>query len=197
MNRIALLVGLLVAGAGVGVGQDMPLHEIIKAGESWRTAAKRPEIPTVKYTVDPQAKTVSDGQKSYPVPLREPSCTAIWHGGGTLLVGDAGGKHIWAFRIGKDGVLDGGDQYCPLRVRKGEERSEVSALCVDRSNRVYAATKEGIQIFDPTGRMCGVIMSPTRRKITALFFVDQQLYAVAGSETYVRTMLAQGLDASK
>jgi gluconolactonase len=193
MTRLSIIAVLI--SAGCVVAQDMPLHEIIKAGESWRTASKFvPPEPTL-YTVDTKAKTVVRDQKKYEVSFAEPSCTAHWHNGSTLLVGDAGGKHVWAFRIEQDGSLKAGDKYIALRVRKGETRSEVSALCVDRSQRVYAATKEGIQIFDPTGRMCGVITSPTIEKITGLTFIGNELYAVAGGKTFVRTMTAEGSEA--
>lgn len=188
---------VVLCAFGRAAAQDMPLHEIIKAGETWRPHSGQVVPPTLPYAIDGKTKCVVHSDRRDPVPLNEPSCLALWHNGGTLLVGDAGGKHLWAFRIGKDGALQAGDKYIPLRVRKGDERSEVSALCVDRSNRVYAATKEGIQIFDPTGRLCGVIVRPTPAKITALVFVGNELYALTADRTYVRTMTAQGPDAPK
>lgn len=190
MKHYSLAV-LLCIGS-VACAQDMPLHEIIKAGEAWRTHSG--PVPKVEnsYRANPANRSVTHGDLILKLPLEEPSCTAVWHGGGTLLVGDAAGRHVWAYRIEKDGTLTGGDRYCPLRVRKGETRSEISALCVDRHHRVYAATKEGIQIFDPTGRMCGVILRPTPDKITLLTFVGNELHASTGTKHFVRTMLAEG-----
>jgi enterochelin esterase family protein len=69
--------------------------------------------------------------------------------------------------------------------------ADPSAMTMDAANRSYVATNLGIQIFDPTGRLCGVITSPPGR-VTELAFDGNQLYARAGDKVYVRTMLAEG-----
>ncbi len=70
-------------------------------------------------------------------------------------------------------------------------RADPSAMTTDRSNRSYVATNLGIQIFDPTGRLCGVITSPPGR-VTELAFDGDRLFAQAGGKVYVRKMLAEG-----
>lgn len=179
MRSLFCLVGLFIAG-GLHA-QDMPLHEIIKAGETWQLSTA--QMPAAEKNLP---KLAENGA------IKEPSCFALWHGGRMLLVGDAGGKHVWVFRIDADGKLSGGEQYCPLRLRKGDEASGVSALCVDGSNRVYASYKEGIMVFDPTGRPCGVITKPTDRPVTRLAFDGNTLYALVGEQVYTRKMLAVG-----
>ncbi len=175
MNKF-LLACVALALPALAVAQDMPLHEIIKAGETWQPV--KAEMPAAdKLPVTFNLKTVADR-------VAAPSCTALWHNGATVLVGDAGGKHVWAFRA--DGA--GGEKYLPLRLRKGDEKSEVSALCVDGQQRVYAAYKEGIMAFDPTGRPCGLITSPG--PVKALAFEGNVLYAQVGDQVYARKMLA-------
>jgi hypothetical protein len=128
--------------------------------------------------------------------LVQASCLALWRDGGTLVVGDASGGHLWAFRIEKNGELSSGEKYYSLRLRPGEKRSGVRALCLDRAGRVYAATPLGVQVFDPTGRLCGVLANPVRNEpITALCFGGPNwhtLYIAIGDAIYARTMLAQG-----
>src|SRR6185295_9736350 len=110
------------------------------------------------------------GDRKFPLPVPEPTCCAVALGGSTLLVGDAAERYVWAFRIEKDGSIGPGDRYCRLRVPKDDRlkkewpatagRSETSALTVDGAGRFYAATSIGIQVFDPTGRLCGVMTAP-------------------------------------
>lgn len=83
----------------------------------------------------------------------------------------------------------------PLRVRKGESRSEVSAIAIDSMDRLYAASKEGIQVYDPTGRLCGVFSSPNREKIEKLTWTGEnrdELVAIMGKTAYSRRMIAKG-----
>lgn len=190
-----LILSLLALGLpGFVVAQDMPLHEIVKAGETWQISKQpMPEGPKSKYEAKPSEKGLRlEGREALlKLPLERPACVAEWHGGDSLLVGDAGGKHVWTFRIEKNGDLSGGDRYCPLRVRPGEGESHVSALCIDGSNRVYAAYKEGIMVYDPTGRPCGLITAPGSGPISKLVFEGHQLFAKVGDQVYVRTMLAK------
>jgi len=51
------------------------------------------------------------------------SCLGRWRDGGTLVVGDASGAHLWAFRIEKNGDLSSPEKYYPLRLRYGDKRS--------------------------------------------------------------------------
>jgi len=175
MSKVLLAyVGLALPA--LAAAQDMPLHEIIKAGETWQPVkAEMPAPEKLPATFD--RKAVGDR-------VAGPDCFAVWHDGATVLVGDAGGKHVWAFRA--DGA--GGEKYLPLRLRKGDEKSEVSALCVDGRQRVYAAYKEGIMVFDPTGRPCGLITSPGKADLMS--FNGNVLYARVGGTVYARKMLA-------
>lgn len=85
----------------------------------------------------------------------------LTHGGGTLVVTDRENPWLWAFRVHDDGSLDGKDSYYrPLRVPYGEERPRSDGMTIDSDGRLYVATAVGIQVFDPTGRPCGVILKP-------------------------------------
>ncbi len=195
MNKFLLACCGFVLPA-LAVAQDMPLHEILKPGETWqKTDAKMPAIAPAGFDPKPEAKLVAikDGKEVINLPqVNRPACVALWHNGHTLLVGDAAGKHVWAFRIDNGGTcLFGGEKYLPLRLRKGDEESAVSALCVDGAERVYAAYKEGIMAFDPTGRPCGLITSPGNGPVKALTFEGNVLYAQVGDQVYARKMLAR------
>jgi hypothetical protein len=129
------------------------------------------------------------------LPLVEPTGVVLWRDRGTLVVADAGGRHLWGFRVEKDGSLTAGEKYYPLRVRKGIKRSEASGLTIDTDGRVYAATQEGIQVFDPTGRLSGVLAPPAKGKLTYLFFDVKEpdlLCVVCDGKVYGRKLLSKG-----
>jgi gluconolactonase len=174
----------------------MPLSQIIVENEGWKLAGKivpgrvvPPSVPATQKKLDIRSSVnhplgvycTATGEKAvflrpptggeakrFELPLVEPSGLVLWPDGGTLVVGDAGGKHLWAFRIEKDGSLSCGDRYYPLRVRKDVDRSAVRALAVDGVGRLYADTPEGIQVFDPTGRLCGVLTKPRPQPVGKL-----------------------------
>lgn len=188
--------------AGLCSAQDMPLHEILRPGEDWQPAGGPTPKAVAAYTVDAAKKVVRTGDRAFAVPVPEPTCCVVALGGSTLLVGGAAGRYVWAFRIEKDGSVGPGDRYCRLRVtqdvrlRKEDTpsdagRSETSALAVDGAGRFYAATTLGIQVFDPTGRLCGVMTAPPGT-VTELVFGGDHLYARAGGQVYVRRLLAEG-----
>src|SRR5262249_15620278 len=113
----------------------------------------------------------------------------------TLFVGDAAGNSIWAFRVEKGGMLSAGEPYCPLRLKPGEKESGVTCVLTDAAGRIYAGTPLGVQIFDPTGRLCGVLNQPCEGRLTALAFGGTDLnvlYMACGDSLFSRQMLAKG-----
>src|SRR5262249_57198966 len=124
-----------------------------------------------------------------------PGGLVLWADGGTLVVGEAKGQHLLAFRVKKDGTLDARERYYPLRTRPGQP-SEVRALTIDAAGRLYAATAEGVQLFDPTGRLSGVLPAPARAALTAIAFAGKdrdRLHVVCGGKLYVRKTKTRGL----
>jgi len=124
----------------------------------------------------------------------------------SLLIGDGAGKHVWVYRIEKDGMLSAGEKYITLRALpyvastlnekpRQEPRSDVSAFGFDSAGRIYAATNIGVQVFDPTGRLCGVLTNPSVDGVTAMCFGGEKgdrLFIGCGSEIYSRRLNAKG-----
>jgi enterochelin esterase family protein len=134
--------------------------------------------------------------------FKEPVCGVVALNGSTVLVADAADRYIWAIQVRKDGGIMGpGDRYCRLRVRGDDRRTrstppeayraDPSAMIVDGASRTYVATNLGIQVFDPTGRLCGVMTAPPGRA-TELAFDGDRLFARADGKAFVRKMLAEG-----
>jgi enterochelin esterase family protein len=81
------------------------------------------------------------------------------------------------FRVNGDGSLDAKMPTMPMRLPidpKGEFRfnepppyqsvAKGDGMSVDRVGRYYVTSEVGLQIFDPTGRPCGVLPKPDPTK---------------------------------
>jgi gluconolactonase len=147
------------------------------------------------YYVDRETKAVMLHGRKEPVAekIGDPAGLAFWKDGGSLVVGDSAGKHLYAFRVKEDGTLDAKEKYYTLRVRP-KQPSGVKQLILDDKGRLYAATNLGVQVFDPTGRLCGVINPPQRDPVTAVALAGEkrdQLYVLCAGKLYQRKTKAK------
>ena len=118
-------------------------------------------------------------------------------------------SHVWTFRILADGTLDAGAPYMTLRRPidpKGEFRfnepppyrkaSGGDGMTSDSIGRFYVTSAVGVQVFDPTGRLCGVLAKPQPEKpLTSctLSGPDRSfLYVTNGDGIYRRKVQAAG-----
>ncbi|WP_439627181.1 hypothetical protein [Gemmata sp.] len=176
----SLTVVALFAFAPATRAQDMPLAQILIPGEGWKKVegATRPK---------PAAPTVLGGDAA-------PWKTAVVRSadGSTVYVGFSKGQFLHAHALTKDGALDQGHPYAPLRLKTGTKDIAVSGLAADRDGRIYAATEIGVQVFDPTGRMCGVLTPAAAGTPEALAFEGDQLTLWVGDTKYTRTLRTAG-----
>ena len=101
---------------------------------------------------------------------------------GTVYAGFLTESAVWAYTPDKDNKLTNGAPYAPLRVRKAYDNSPearrdakakpptlaVHELTLDTAGRLYAATSQDLQVFDPTGRLSGVLTLPAKGKVEAM-----------------------------
>ena len=171
-------------------------------GEDLKSIPGKPEgnfgqhLVNVRDKIDYKVENGKLFKKGFEVklPLKEISDIIDWEDGGTVVVADPSDRYLWAFRVEKDGSLGPGDRYYRLFVRRGETRSEAKEMMTDNLHRLYVGSKEGIQVFDPTGRLCGVLTKASDEPITALNFGGEKgdlLFVAHGKELYVRKMTAQ------
>lgn len=111
--------------------------------------------------IDPKgAMTVVDSGT-----VTKPNGITLSRDQGTLAVSDHGGKHVWAFRIEPDGSLSAPGNYMEMRTPVTDpEIAKGDGMATDVHGRWYVTTAEGLQMFDPTGRMGGVIATPDPEK---------------------------------
>lgn len=139
------------------------------------------------------------------VGISRPNGIAVSNDGGTLSVSDYGGEFTWTFRINADGSLDAKMPTMPMRLAidpKGEFRfneappyvtaSKGDGMAVDSIGRWYVTSSLGIQIFDPTGRPCGVLptVDPTQPLTTCILAGSDfnTLYVANGTKVFKRKL---------
>ena len=102
-----------------------------------------------------------------------PNGIALSPDGGTLAVSEYQGQSVWTFRVLPDGGLDARMPTMTLRRPidpagdfKHHEpppyavAAKGDGMAVDREGRYYVTSAVGVQVFDPTGRLCGVLPAP-------------------------------------
>lgn len=116
---------------------------------------------------------------------------------GTLAVSDYGGKYVWAFRIEKDGSLSYPQNYMTMRTPNGDpEVAKGDGMATDTDNRYYVTSAEGLQMYDPTGRMGGVIAKPQNAGLVSAVFAGPELsylYVACGDKVFRRKTKTKGV----
>jgi len=114
----------------------------------------------------------------------------------TLAVSEYKGTNVWTYRVNPDGSLDAGSRYMELRSPVGKADSGGDGSTTDAQGRYYVTSHLGIQMFDSTGRLGGVIAKPTNKGCVSVAFAGpghEYLYACASDKIFRRKMKAKGV----
>jgi hypothetical protein len=134
--------------------------------------------------------------------LTAPTCLTVWPDEGHLVIGEADGAYLWAVRIENDGSFGPGDRYYSLRT-KPNEKMHVTAMAIQEvaaGYLLFACTPLGIQVFDPTGRLCGVIAAPAKETMTAIAIGGpsaETLFVASDDKIYARKIQGKGQSPKK
>lgn len=137
--------------------------------------------------------------------ISKPNGIALSNDGGTLAVSDYGGTHTWTFRVNAKGELDAKMPTMPMRLRINPEgqfafnekpdylpTSRGDGMAVDRKGRFYVTSELGVQIFDPTGRPCGLLPKIDQdQPLTTCILAGREhswLYIAHGKRIYRRQL---------
>ncbi len=137
--------------------------------------------------------------------INRPNGIALSNDGGTLAVSESGGENVWTFRVNPDGTLDANMPTMTLRLPidpQGEfkfnepppyqKASRGDGMSVDKAGRYYVTSALGVQIFDPTGRQCGVLPKPNEAQpLTSCVLAGPghaSLYVTNGNTVYRRKL---------
>ncbi len=127
--------------------------------------------------------------------LNAPNGISLSPDGGTLAVSEYKGSNVWTYRVKADGTLDAGAPYMTLRTPAGKAESAGDGMTVDSLGRYYVTSALGIQMFDATGRLSGVIARPQNKGTVSVAFAGPKrefLYACSTDKLYRRKMQTPG-----
>ena len=112
-----------------------------------------------------------------------------------LIVSEYGGTNAWSFVVAADGNIHSGERYMTLRTPAGRPDSGGDGMITDSQSRYYITSHAGIQMFDPMGRLGGVISKPSEKGCVSVAFAgagSDYLYACASDKVFRRKILAKG-----
>lgn len=112
-----------------------------------------------------------------------------------LIVSEYGGWNVWSYLIGTEGKLTGGERNMELRVPVGRVDSGGDGMTTDDLSRYWVTSHLGIQMFDPNGRMGGVISRPQEKATVSCAFAGPgraYLYVCSSDKVYRRRTLTHG-----
>jgi len=130
----------------------------------------------------------------------------------TLAVSDYAGPNVWAWRIANDGKLEFAQPYMSMQLplppsnsgpptgtappRSPTQPSHGDGMATDAAGRYYVTSAVGLQMFDPTGRLCGVIQAPQAKPLVSVEFSGPDLsylYVCCGDKIYRRKTKVHGV----
>jgi len=112
-----------------------------------------------------------------------------------LVVSDGGGNKVYAYRIETNGDLNFEQAYMTLRTKSAMSPSKGDGMATDVYGRYYVTSEVGIQMYDPTGRMGGVILNPLGTPVNSVVFSGPDLsymYICAKESIYRRKTKSLG-----
>lgn len=142
--------------------------------------------------IDPNGKL-----RSADVGINAPNGITLSPDQGTLAVSDYAGTNVWVLRIESDGSLSAKEPYMTLRApvdKPGVANGD--GMTTDAAGRYYVTSALGVQIFDPTGRICGVISKPQNKGLVSVALAGpnlEYLYVACSDKIYRRKTKAKGV----
>lgn len=112
-----------------------------------------------------------------------------------VVVCDYNGRWAWSFQRQPDGSLANGVPFYRLEMPE-DTRSLADGMTFDTEGFLYVATAAGIQVCDPTGRVCAILNKPTSAIVANLVFGGPQLdmlYVAASDKLFRRKMRRRGV----
>lgn len=126
--------------------------------------------------------------------INKPNGIALSPDQSELIVSEYGGDGAWSFVVKESGALVAGEKLMQLRAPKPEVPTGGDGMTVDGDGRIYITSHVGVQVFDKTGRMGGVLAKPVAEKgIVSCAFGGEEnawLYLCSADKVFRRKTLA-------
>lgn len=111
----------------------------------------------------------------------------------TLYVIPSGQKEMMAYPVQAPGKLGSGRVFCSLKQAEGATNGGGDGLTIDSKGNLYITSRLGLQVFDPQGKLLGIIEFPEQPANCTFGGKDNKtLYATARTSLYSVQMEVQG-----
>jgi enterochelin esterase family protein len=176
----------------ITIATDVTPNDLVVSKASWiyftdTTAGQVIMCPTQTQKL-PRPRVAAGG-------INKPNGIGLSPDGKFLLVSEYGGTNVWSFMVNADGSLWAGARYMELRTPVNRPDSGGDGMTVDQEGRAFVTSYAGIQMFDPTGRLSGVIAKPSEKGCVSVAFAGPDrswLYACAADKVFRRKTLTKG-----
>jgi gluconolactonase len=113
-----------------------------------------------------------------------------------LIVADYASRWVWSFSVDPDGSLRNGQPFYRLETDDEAPDAAPDGMTVDTEGYLYVATRLGIQVCDPPGRVVAIIRKPQASVLTNVVFGGPKLdtlYVTAGDKVFRRRVRRHGV----
>jgi gluconolactonase len=113
-----------------------------------------------------------------------------------LAVADMQSRTVWTFQIQPDGSLSNGEPFYRLDMPDDAAFSNADGMTYDSEGYLYVATKTGLQICDPPGRVVAILSKPQDAWLSNAVFGGPNLdylYVTIGDKIYRRHTHRKGV----
>ena len=158
-------------------------------------------LPDSGYYTDPKNKKVwyfdLDGnQRAEDEGVESPNGIIASADQTLLFVADTRGRFVYSYQIQADGSLEHRQRYGWLHRGDADRDSGADGMTVDRTGRLYVATRSGVQVLDQLGRVHLVLGKPGNGFLSNVVFGGAELdtlYTTCGDSVYRRKLTAKGV----
>jgi gluconolactonase len=125
--------------------------------------------------------------------LKAPNGIILSPGEKTLYVIPSMQKNMWAYPVDSPGKLGEGSIFCELTQTEGRDNSGGDGVSIDSKSNLYIASGLGIQIFNPEGKLLGIIKFPEQPANVTFGGPEMKtLYVTARTSLYSAEMEVSG-----
>jgi gluconolactonase len=160
-------------------------------GNIYVTVPDGSEKPGKVYLIRP-----GGGKQIVDAGLKFPNGIALSPDQTQLYVSESATHWLWIYSIQPDGTLINKQRHGWLHVPDNAENAWADGLKCDEDNRIYVATRIGIQVLDITGRVNAILPVPTGQVSNCCFGGAgfNELYVTCGDKVYRRKLKTRGVN---
>lgn len=154
----------------------------------FRAPKPYPQGKTSVYYISPKGKVTRVVEE-----LPNPNGVILSPDEKTLYVIPSSQKEMMAYPVEGPGKLGEGKVFCTLKQKNGKGNSGGDGLTVDVKGNLYITSGLGLQVFNPEGKMLGIISLPEQPANVAFGGPDgKTLYVTARTSLYTVPMAISG-----